>query len=68
MIRHGLQGMYTRSNQLHKVIQDMCIRSNSICKAKLRRLAALAAFEFFVNNYFAIHQNMKLVQWGNTYW
>ena len=64
----GLQWMKARSGLLLGIILDMCRRGDSIDTAELRRPAALASFVSFVIKFFAIHQNMRPAQWGNTCW
>jgi len=63
-----LKWMLTRSGLLLGIIFDKLHGVDSIYTVELRRPAALASYVSFVIEFFAIHQNMRPAQWGNTCW
>jgi len=50
------------------MILDVCLDRIFICIVELRRLAALASYVLCVTKFFAIYQNMRPAQSGNTCW
>jgi hypothetical protein len=64
----ALQRLWTWNVRLVGMSLDMVLCCDIICTSELSSWAAMVSYISFVINFVANHQNVGLVQWGNTCW